>query len=271
MAVEHDLQINRLNLTDLDIHICGSQKCPPEHSYGPAIRDYFLVHYIHQGKGFFSFNKKKFYLQKGQGFVIWPEIISYYQADKKTPWQYSWIGFNGLKAEKNLNLAGISPEQPFFTVNNPAQISQLFWKMTETGNLKKSKEIKLTGLLYLFFAELIENNAKTVRNNEQEFKYNYLKVALNYIDRNYSSPDLKITDIAAYVGLNRSYLWEIFNELLEKSPQQYLIEFRIRKAAFLLKNYHLTVKTAAISVGYKDQYSFSKIFKKIMGCSPSKY
>lgn len=269
MAEVQDLNIERLHLTDMEIHICGSQQCSQGHSYGPAVRDYFLIHYIHRGKGSFKVDKKEFELKIGEGFVIWPHLLSYYQADQKNPWQYSWIGFTGLKAEDYLKEAGITKAKPFFKTQKPEQISAIFNQMTETGNLKKSKEIKLMGLLYLFLAELIENTEQQLKN--KDLKQEYLKKAVNYIDRNYSRPDLKITDIASYLSLNRSYLWQLFNELLNMSPQQYLIEFRMEKAALLLENYKLKVKSAALSVGYEDPFNFSKIFKKTMGISPSHY
>ncbi|TDP92266.1 AraC-like DNA-binding protein [Halanaerobium saccharolyticum] len=270
MAEEQDLNIERLHLTDMEIHICGSQQCSQGHSYGPALRDYFLIHYIHRGKGIFEVDGKKFELKRGEGFVIWPHLLSYYQADKNNPWQYSWIGFTGLKAEDYLKEAGITKAKPFFRTQNSEKTSTIFNEMTETGNLKKSKEIKLMGLLYLFFSELIENSDRQQKNNKN-LKQEYLKKAVKYIDRNYSRPDLKVSDVASYLNLNRSYLWQLFNELLDKSPQQYLIEFRMEKAALLLENYDLKVRSAALSVGYEDPFNFSKIFKKVMGKSPSHY
>jgi len=270
MAEEQDLNIERLHLTDMEIHICGTQQCSRGHSYGPAVRDYFLIHYIHRGKGVFKVDGKKFELKRGEGFVIWPHLLSYYQADENNPWQYSWIGFTGLKAEDYLKEAGITKARPFFRTQNSEKTSAIFNEMTETGNLKKSKEIKLMGLLYLFFSELIENSDQQHKNNKN-LKQEYLKKAVNYIDRNYSRPDLKISDIASYLNLNRSYLWQLFSELLDKSPQQYLIEFRIEKAALLLENYDLKVRSAALSVGYEDPFNFSKIFKKVRGKSPRHY
>lgn len=270
MAEEQDLNIERLHLTDMEIHICGSQQCSRGHSYGPAVRDYFLIHYIQRGKGFFEVDGEKYKLKSGEGFVIWPHLLSYYQADQDNPWQYSWIGFTGLKAEDYLKEAGITKAKPFFRTQNPKKTAAIFNEMTETGNLKKSKEIKLMGLLYLFFSELIENSDRKLKKST-DLKQEYLKKAVNYIDRNYSRPNLKIADIASYLNLNRSYLWQIFNDLLNKAPQQYLIEFRMEKAALLLENYNLKVRSAALSVGYEDPFNFSKIFKKVMGKSPSYY
>jgi hypothetical protein len=71
-----------------------------------------------------------------------------------------------LKAEDYLKEAGITKEKPFFKTSNPEKTASIFNEMTETGNLKKSKEIKLMGLLYLFFSELIENSEQQIKNNK---------------------------------------------------------------------------------------------------------
>jgi len=134
MASEQDLNIDRLHLTDMEIHICGSQQCGRSHSYGPAVRDYFLIHYIHRGKGIFKVDNNKFELNRGQGFVIWPHLLSYYQADQDNPWQYSWIGFTGLKADDYLK-ESVGYEDPF-------SFSKIFKKtMGKSPSLYKNGQI----------------------------------------------------------------------------------------------------------------------------------
>lgn len=49
-----------------------SNKCTPAHSFGPAIRDHFLIHYIIEGSGTFLENGKLYKLHKNQGFIIFP-------------------------------------------------------------------------------------------------------------------------------------------------------------------------------------------------------
>ncbi len=77
--------VNMLTNTDLNLYHCGSENCAPGHSYGPAIRDHYLIHYILDGKGFFQVNNKTYHLKNGQGFLICPDIITYYEADKENP------------------------------------------------------------------------------------------------------------------------------------------------------------------------------------------
>ncbi len=85
------------------------------------------------------------------------------------------------------------------------------------------------------------------------------------------SRKITIDMLSNYVGLNRSYLNSIFKEALGKTLQQYLMEFRVRKACELLENSSLPVGSISHSVGYPDQLLFSKVFKRIQGVTPTEY
>ena len=55
------------------------------------------------------------------------------------------------------------------------------------------------------------------------------------------------------------------------SPQEYLLDYRIRKACELLQNTDLPIAHIARSVGYEDSLYFSRLFKQHMKSSPSSY
>jgi len=268
-----DINVDRLHLTDIDIYVSGFQNCEASYYYGPAVRDHYLIHYIYEGKGKFEVNNKVYQLHTGQGFLICPDIVTYYEADEDDPWTYAWIGFNGLKAESYLKQASLTQKNPIFSTdpkNN--SIESIFKKMNSTKNLKMVKEIKLLGLLYLFLAELniIRNNNK-LSNSDICTKEIYLKKAVEYIAKNHYNHNLSISKVSSYIGVNRGYLWSIFKDYLNLSPQEFLINFRMDRASKLLKNNSLSVADISRSVGYQDPLTFSKIFKKVKGIPPSKY
>jgi transcriptional regulator GlxA family with amidase domain len=60
-------------------------------------------------------------------------------------------------------------------------------------------------------------------------------------------------------------------EYLKTSPQEYLINFRIEKACELMQANLLSIGDIARSVGYDDPLTFSKVFRKLKGVSPSKF
>ena len=56
-----------------------------------------------------------------------------------------------------------------------------------------------------------------------------------------------------------------------KSPIDYLTEYRINEACKLLRAGNLSIAEVAISVGFFDQFYFSRVFKRAKGVPPSRY
>jgi hypothetical protein len=92
-----------MNFVDLGLYQFGREDCAPAHSFGPAIRNHFLFHYILSGKGTLMWQDGKgkeniTHLKAGQGFLISPGQITTYVADDRIPWEYCWLEFDGLRA-----------------------------------------------------------------------------------------------------------------------------------------------------------------------------
>ena len=98
----------------------------------------------------------------------------------------------------------------------------------------------------------------------------YVQKAINCINAEYIN-GITIQQVADRLNINRSYLSDLFKKRMGISPQKYLIQLRLEKAAELLTVYGQSPSTAGISVGYPDLYHFSKIFKKHFGVSPREY
>ena len=81
---------------DAMIYTCGYETCEPSHSYGPVVRSGYLIHYILEGKGIYKTDGHIWQLSEGDAFLIRPNTLIYYEADKYHPWTYTWIGFQGI-------------------------------------------------------------------------------------------------------------------------------------------------------------------------------
>ncbi|MCD8106157.1 MAG: AraC family transcriptional regulator [Lachnospiraceae bacterium] len=260
----------RLEHTDLYIYQCGAERCQPGHFHGPAVRDHFLIHYIHKGKGIFRVGDTTWHLKEGNGFLICPDILTYYQTDTEDPWWYSWVGFHGLKAETYLTEAGLTAEHPIFEYTEDGYIGDCFHEMADAYFLKYGN-MRRMAYLYLFLHKLMQINTRELYYNSKESRHDaYINDALQFVETNYSRK-ITVDMISNYVGLNRSYLNSIFKEALGKTLQQYLMEFRVRKACELLENSSLQVGDISHSVGYSDQLLFSKVFKRMKGVTPTEY
>jgi AraC-like DNA-binding protein len=254
---------------DLVLFSCGRENCKPHHSYGPAVREHYLIHYVIEGEGTFHVDGKVYKLSKNQGFVIYPNVLTYYEADETSPWYYNWVGFRGFKAETYLKQAGLSKINPIFTYNKGDTIETIVNEMINYKSPTEENELKLHGLLFLFMAELVGNAEKqNIADNGQ--KDLYIKKCIEYIEKNFSH-DISISDLAEYIGLNRSYLSSIFKSYINMSPQEFLIRYRMDKASEFMLTHSLSISEISRSVGYEDPLAFSKIFKKIKGSSPREF
>lgn len=269
MEDSYVLQMKNRKFSDFYLCFCGYAKCSPLHSFGPAVRPNYILHYIMEGKGKFLVNGEEYNLQKGQGFLIEPEVQTFYQADEEVPWTYLWIGFGGKKAEDYLRDLGLNKKQLIFQCGCGEELKQIVYSMLKHRKYTAANEYFLEGLLYTFFGTLKEN--MEIAGNAGENDGNlYVRKAVEFIQNNYADP-VRVKDIADYVGVNRSYLYTLFQDNLQLSPKEYLTNFRLTRAAELLQLTDLSVETVAMSCGYQDALGFSKIFKAKMGITPSAY
>lgn len=97
-----------------------------------------------------------------------------------------------------------------------------------------------------------------------------LHKAVNYLRENLSAK-VQLEDVAAHVGLSRSYLSTLFKSELGETFTDYLNAMRIEKSKELLLNSALTLADIAGLVGYSDQSYFTKKFAQLEGMSPGRY
>lgn len=254
---------------DLVVYQCGMEKCKSFHSWGPAVRDHFLIHYILKGSGTFYVDGKTYKIKANEGFLICPGTISSYIADNKDPWVYAWVGFKGIKAESYLSLANLSFKNPVFKCSNGDFVKKCFEDMRKSTELNYGKEFRLQGLLAVFLSELIEEQGKNIT-IDSNYKELYIKKSLQFIETNYHRK-ITVSEIAENIGLNKNYFSTFFRENMGVTPQEYLVKFRMNKACELISNEGLTISDISRSVGYTDPLGFSKIFKKVKGVSPRNY
>jgi len=257
------------NNLDLNLYTCGREACISNHSYGPAIRSGYIFHYILKGKGTFKVHDKTYHLGKNEGFLIEPNTLIYYEADVEDPWEYTWIGFNGVKAKEYLNRSNLCMEYPVLTFNQDHKLINCIESIITASMLTSNKDLLLTSKLYEFLyilCELYPNREMAMEVKQQK----YIEDALLFIEQNYTHY-ITVNDIAKYISIDRSYLYRLFKQYLNKSPQEFLLNLRIEKACFLLTNSELKIGDIARSVGYNDVLLFSKTFKKMKKLTPSDY
>lgn len=263
------------NFIDLGMYQYGYEQCEPGHSFGPATRNHYLFHYIISGTGTLMANTTKgetqtYSIKSGQGFLIFPRQITTYIADQNMPWEYVWIEFDGLRVKEAIDLTEFSVNTPVYHSHSKDLREQLMNEMLYIVHHAKESPFHLIGHLYLFLDYLTQSAKSTKLVQSSKMSDYYIKEAINYIEQNFQN-NITIEDIAAVCGINRSYFGKIFRNSIGRSPQEFLINYRMVKATELLKLTSLSIAEIGSAVGYENQLHFSRAFKTIYGISPREW
>lgn len=260
--------LNYNQYEDLRVYEMGIQRCNSGYEFGPIIRDRYILHFVFEGEGVLHLDQKEFKVKKGEFFLLPPNTLVHYQADKKNPWHYSWVQFHGFKATEILREMGLSRKNPIYTAKEKENEFLEKWKDVIANH---SKEYLCIGSMYHLFDCMIDHAEKKEKTSQvSEPALIYVRSAVDYINLKFCET-ISVSIIAEHCGVDRSYLSKIFKHATGLTLQEYLIQFRVKKAMQLLKESDLSVQHVSYSVGYNDPFTFSKVFKKQTGVSPSEW
>lgn len=250
----------------LFVQQCGWQACEPNHEYGPAVRDFYLIHFVASGQGLYYTPDATYPVGPGQGFIIFPGQLTTYRADKAHPWTYAWVGYAGIGAEVLTRQVGLTRESPVFTCPAPQALWEILRRMREEVSQMRLGDLAALGNLYQFLAIVGQSLPQADPNLHQE----YCRKAQWFMEGNYHRA-ITIEDVAAFVGLSRSQLFRVFQRVVGQSPKAYLSALRMRRARLLLRDTSLTADAIAASVGLSSPARLGVLFRQTYGMSLSQF
>lgn len=260
---------------DLTIYQYGYEKCRSLQSFGPYVRKNYLFHYVISGKGILNANDEKdntshYHISAGSGFLIEPGYVNTYYADKEEPWEYVWVEFGGLRAKECVEYAGLSHKAPVYMPTEPEYGRQIMNEMMAMVKSQNASSLELIGHLYLFFDRLIKYSASRRQVQGGNLSEFYVREAVVYIEHNYAD-NITVEELAKMCKLDRSYFGKIFKKVQGQSPQEFLIHYRMAKAADALIIGSESIGNIGASVGYPNLLHFSRAFKGVYGMPPREY
>lgn len=234
--------------SELCLTVSGIERCASDQYYGPAVRPDYHVHFILDGKGTYEVNGKAYHLHRGQIFVTFPGVLVYYHADPSDPVRDCYL--------------------------EPEQFLAFTSKIFERHELTITNELMRSALLYEALALLVDSHGQHLAKIHQTAAPDYpssyyVEHAVQYIHDNYAK--IRVSDVASYIGITRSYLTHIFQQKLLVSPQKYILNYRLEQGSLLLRTTDLPVQEIAARIGYENPLTFSKMFKNAYGQSPKRY
>ena len=262
----YDLELKKNS--DFEVALMGFEDCSPGHSYGPILRPYHIVHFVTGGKGTLHIDNREFAVEKGCIFFIPENTSAFYVASQSDPWQYSWCAFLGRRASSfKYQFMAVAPEKYVIRNVDTEKYAKVIRKAavlegSSTANYFYSKSV-MYEVLAMFAAR--PNNTLRVPHVPDMAERIKFQMDSRYTDK------LLISDIARDLGIHPNYLSRVFRDRYGISPKKYLDDLKLSRATNLLITTEMPISAISASLGFEDQMSFSKAFKKKYGAAPSRY
>jgi len=146
-------------------------------------------------------------------------------------------------------------------IDKPFEIEYLL-QQTETI-LKNQEELR-----EMYSKRLLVDPSKvTITSMDEEL----LIKAMKFIELNIANPDYSVESFVSDMNVGRTILYQKINDIVGMSIKEFILNIRLKRSAYLLKQSDLTVAEVAYQTGFNNAKYFSVCFKKQFEVSPSEY
>lgn len=259
--VENPL-VKRMYLTDVGFFPKAS------HHYmdrKDGIEEYIFLYCI-EGEGTIWVNGKKYILHENEAFCI-PRFQKHcYYSGKENPWSILWVHFKGEDTQYfPLDECRIIRFKSSYASNRMMFLFDLLFRVLD-GNYTLGNFIYISQVLSVILSETYHREKKNDVVEQNRHVTNIVKYMYQNIGEN-----LTLDRICKEFELSKSYVNAIFLKCTQHAPMDFFINLKMREACSMLRSSEMYVYEIAERLGYKDQYYFSRIFKKVVGMSPKEY
>lgn len=193
-----------------------------------------------------------------------------YGASDSDPWSIYWFHLHGQDALELIRCYELDQGAVQLTLGAYTRTIELFEQCCELlenriYSLPVHIHVSQTMRSLLSTVGLGAGHSPQVQKREQ-----YLGEALRYMTERLAEP-LTLAELAGHLVLSKPYVTYLFNQETGFPPIEYFLRLKMQRASQLLDLTGLSVKEVAAAVGISDPYYFSRLFKKIIGSSPSSY
>ena len=266
---------SRLNKLVITILLMGHQKTSADWVRPLFVMKHHSFWFIVKGKGIFTVNGTPYPAEPGKIFFHTPGMKIERTNDAENPLEYYFIRFHYSETywEKEQWISRKAEECPFplegvYSTHNAPQLIQLLEQLDQLWQRRgHMTAMRRNILLHEFLLGLLQDLRAQQIAGDTTLAIEHTQ---DYMTQHYQE-QLTLEMLAQMAGLSVSHYSRLFKKSIGYSPIEYLTHLRIDRAKELLSLFDYRLKTVAQSVGYSDEFYFSRIFKKIEGISPRDY
>lgn len=236
------------------------------------------ITYIISGKGTFYNGDEQVTLQQGDIHVIGKGISHRIVPEERSNLRFANIGFEFADNidESLLDIRRIFEETPYMTLRDNGDVRILMTMLVNEMQAKKEHchmmvECYLKLILTDVYRMAVLDAPEVFLQKKSTTSVKLTPYAvIRYVDKNFFEfPG--IADISKALGYSQSYISHMFRDKMGITLQEYICRKKIEASLDFLKYQKYTVTQIAMMLNYASVQSFSKAFRKALGCSPTEY
>lgn len=230
----------------------------------------FTLLFCLEGFGTLSLSHATHRIGRGMIALLRPFEFHAYEADAAQPWSYYWIHFNGTMAQQYYEMLTSGGKNICVEVEPDMKFVQSFEKILAIFH--EGHAYKMLVQAAAAMHELLGDLYGLVCNRGmgQESIKARVERTLDVM-RNNLGMQVSIQELAASANLSHAYYALQFRRHTGQSPRSYFNQLKVTKACEYLTTTSAKVESIAHLVGYEDPFYFCRLFKRIVGKTPTEY
>jgi AraC-like DNA-binding protein len=245
----------------------GWEHCLPDYVVERPTFPFWGIEYVARGRGKLWLRGRKWEIGPGIAFAYGPGISQRIEADPADPPVKYFVDFAGRGAGRLLREHAPSPGGAIQSAV-PSEILEIFDMLIRDASRSTPLAPRLAALhleaLVLKLAEtaIAPGAAATAA-------FATYRRCVERMEARWAALG-SLAEIAAECHVDPAYLCRLFQRFDRQSPYQRLLRLKMAGAANRLREPGVTVKEVAAAVGFDDPFHFSRVFKQVLGVSPSR-
>jgi len=203
---------------------------------------------------------------KRNSLIVWTPRDGHYYGCPDSGWSHSWIHCDGKDISRWLRETQITTGTVLPNVD-AGMIDRHLLNIHEEVTRYDPLDTTIVGNL---LQNMIRQISRCLQQPPAHAAPEHILAVKQFIDTHHDEP-LHLAELANMCHLSVPHFCAEFKRWFDTPAIEYVIQLRMQRAAYLLRDQNLRIGQIAERVGYEDPYHFSKLFRKHFGMSPRQY
>lgn len=276
---ENTYYYNPINIGFLKVFQIGELSSEPGFEVVEHVQICHEISYVVSGEGTFFDNGKARVLKQGDIHLVPFGKTHRILANKGANLRFAYIGFNFIESNRDEHLSDLSEfyaNPPKAVVSDSGEARILIYMLI---NELYSKSIYNSLMIEAYLNQILVHIYRMFHSIKMKMFIPDINKKLTgstaysiirYIDKNIFSIK-SVKSISDALGYSNSYISHVFKEKVGMTIQDYISHKKIENSLELLRYKKISVTQISETLNYESVQAFSKVFKRVMDCSPSEY